>query len=454
MASSKVPLNSSSVAALDLSMQSSDQSQHQGKKYAKFCSIAALGAAVGMIGALASHQHATQPQMDHGIINLKLGCVKDHLGSVHEARWTPSGILDSNSDMIGDCQVTRADNAIGSVEKFLPTRGLPTRVAPAKAPLTKVSGGSLGDLRDRIGTVKNTKKITSAMQLVAAAKVRRAQEAVIGQRPFSQALERILGGLLDTAKKEAPDMPLLAERTVKKVGLVVVAGDRGLCGGYNNNAIKKAEQRIEELKKAGVEVELILVGDKLKAYFQRRETPIKSMMPIGQAPTAEQSTGLAQELLNSYLDGEIDRVELIYTTFVSMISSVPQIRTLVPLLPDGLEMEGDEIFMLTSKGEGEFGVERETLPVAEPMEVSADTIFEQEPAQLLDSILTLYLNGQILRSLQESVASELASRMTAMQSATDNAGELQENLERRYNRARQAKITQELMEIIAGADAR
>jgi F-type H+-transporting ATPase subunit gamma len=428
-------------------MESSAQSQHQGNKYAKFCSIAALGLAVGMIGVLASHQHATTTR---GTINLRLGCVKDHLGSLHEARWTPSGILDSSSDMIADCQVTRPGDAIGSVEKFLPAAGK----APAKAPLTKVSGGSLGDLRDRIGTVKNTKKITSAMQLVAAAKVRRAQEAVIGQRPFSQALERILGGLLDTAKKEAPDMPLLAERTVKKVGLVVVAGDRGLCGGYNNNAIKKAEQRIEELKKAGVEVELILVGDKLKAYFQRRETPIKSMMPIGQAPTAEQSTGLAQELLNSYLDGEIDRVELIYTTFVSMISSVPQIRTLVPLLPDGLEMEGDEIFMLTSKGEGEFGVERETLPVAEPMEVSADTIFEQEPAQLLDSILTLYLNGQILRTLQESVASELASRMTAMQSATDNAGELQENLERRYNRARQAKITQELMEIIAGADAR
>jgi F-type H+-transporting ATPase subunit gamma len=428
-------------------MQSSDQYQHQGNKYAKFCSIAALGVAVGMIGVLASHQHATTTR---GTINLRLGCVKDHLGSLHEARWTPSGILDSSSDMIADCQVTRPGDAIGSVEKFLPAAGK----APAKAPLTKVSGGSLGDLRDRIGTVKNTKKITSAMQLVAAAKVRRAQEAVIGQRPFSQALERILGGLLDTAKKEAPDMPLLAERTVKKVGLVVVAGDRGLCGGYNNNAIKKAEQRIEELKKAGVEVELILVGDKLKAYFQRRETPIRSMMSIGQAPTAEQSTGLAQELLNSYLDGEIDRVELIYTTFVSMISSVPQIRTLVPLLPDGLEMEGDEIFMLTSKGEGEFGVERETLPVAEPMEVSADTIFEQEPAQLLDSILTLYLNGQILRSLQESVASELASRMTAMQSATDNAGELQENLERRYNRARQAKITQELMEIIAGADAR
>merc|ERR1712193_7774 len=142
------------------------------------------------------------------------------------------------------------------------------------------------------------------------------------------------------------------------------------------------------------------------------------------------------------MGGDIDRVELIYTTFISMINSMPQIRTLVPLLPDGLEMEGDEIFMLTSKGDGEFDVEREKLPVAEPMEVSADTIFEQEPSQLLDSILTLYLNGQILRTLQESVASELASRMQAMQSATDNAKDLQSKLELELNRARQAKITQ------------
>lgn len=150
--------------------------------------------------------------------------------------------------------------------------------------------------------------------------------------------------------------------------------------------------------------------------------------------------------------GELDRIELIYTTFISMISSVPSVRTIVPLLPGGIEMEGDEIFKMTTK-EGHLAIEKETVAAAEPKEFAPDMIFEQEPSQLLNAILPLYLNGQLLRSLQESVASELASRMSAMQAATDNAKELQGTLEREMNRARQAKITQELMEIIAGADA-
>merc|ERR1719359_1654489 len=135
-----------------------------------------------------------------------------------------------------------------------------------------------------------------------------------------------------------------------------------------------------------------------------------------------------------------------------MISSEPTIRTLIPLLPSGLEMEGDEIFKLTSK-DGDLSVEKEKRDVAEPAQFAADMIFEQEPSQLLNAILPLYLNGQLLRTMQDSVASELAARMSAMQAATDNAKELQNNLEREMNRARQAKITQELMEIIAGADA-
>lgn len=165
-----------------------------------------------------------------------------------------------------------------------------------------------------------------------------------------------------------------------------------------------------------------------------------------------QATEVAQEILASYYAGEIDRIELLYTSFISMIASIPTVRTLVPLLPSGMEMEGDEIFKLTSK-EGDIAVEKETIPVAEPQEFAPDMIFEQEPSQLLNAILPLYLNGQLLRTLQESVASELASRMSAMQAATDNAKDLQNRLELEMNRARQAKITQELMEIIAGADA-
>merc|ERR1719487_2076809 len=313
-------------------------------------------------------------------------------------------------------------------------------------------GASIRELRDRVSSVKNTKKITSAMKLVAAAKVRRAQEAVLRSRPFSETLERILGGLLQRLKTEALDIPLLETRIAQKVGLVVITGDRGLCGSYNAAAIKKTEARIEELKAQGVDVELILIGNKGCTYFKKRPTPVRKMIACGQAPTAEQANEIANELLSSYYAGEIDRVELLYTTFISMIASMPTVRTLVPLLPSGMEMEGDEIFKLTSK-DGDLSVEKEAVPVAEPKEFAPDMIFEQEPSQLLNAILPLYLNGQLLRTLQESVASELAARMSAMQAATDNAKELQGSLEQEMNRARQAKVTQELMEIVAGADA-
>merc|ERR1711990_934381 len=176
------------------------------------------------------------------------------------------------------------------------------------------------------------------------------------------------------------------------------------------------------------------------------------MIACGQAPTAAQAQEISDELLSSFYAGELDRIELLYTSFISMVSSKPVVRTLVPLLPSGLEMEGDEIFKLTSK-DGDIAIEKEKVPVAAPAEFVPDMIFEQEPSQLLNAILPLYLNGQLLRTMQESVASELANRMSAMQSATDNAKDLQGRLESEMNRARQAKITQELMEIIAGADA-
>lgn len=400
---------------------------------------------------------------------MSVGCMKDHLGA-HVTTWTPSGILGPNSDMIADCQLAVPGHDPRRVQKFMGALGklpgvraeAPGVASPfqpetiARAPrsnaLTSVEMVSVKELRDRVGSVKNTKKITSAMKLVAAAKVRRAQDAVLKARPFSTALERVLGGLLEQARAEAPDIPLLADREVKKVGLVVMAGDRGLCGGFNAQVIKKAEARIRELKSRGVEVELVLVGNKAGTYFNKREHPVRLTVPIGQAPTAKQSTEVADALLPSYYAGDIDRVEIIYTNFQSMIATEPRIRTLIPLLPDGLEMEEDEIFRLTTK-DGDLAVEKESVPVAEPAALKAEMIFEQDPGQLLDTILTLYLNGQLLRTMQESVASELAMRMQAMQSATDNANELQKGLELQMNRARQAKITQELTEIVAGATA-
>merc|ERR1712125_199762 len=172
----------------------------------------------------------------------------------------------------------------------------------------------------------------------------------------------------------------------------------------------------------------------------------------GQNPNAKEALAISEELLNSFLSGETDAVELLYTKFVSLISSTPSVRTLVPFSASEITNKGDEVFQLTSAG-GDFGVERKELDVAEPQEFPNDMIFEQDPLQIVNSILPLYLNGQILRCLQESVASELAARMQSMQSASDNAGALANELSLQYNRARQAAVTQEILEIVAGAAA-
>jgi F-type H+-transporting ATPase subunit gamma len=195
-----------------------------------------------------------------------------------------------------------------------------------------------------------------------------------------------------------------------------------------------------------------LVGRKATQYFQRREQPIEATYTnLEQIPTAAEAAKIADELLALFLSGTVDRVELIYTKFVSLISSRPAIQTLLPLDPQGLEVADDEIFRLTTRG-GQFEVQREK--VANPTEgMPQDMIFEQDPVQILDALLPLYLNNQLLRSLQESAASELAARMTAMNNASDNASDLIKGLSLTYNKARQAAITQEILEVVGGAEA-
>jgi F-type H+-transporting ATPase subunit gamma len=280
-----------------------------------------------------------------------------------------------------------------------PTTGRMPAASRAVAARPVVMGDNIRELRTRIGSIKNTKKITQAMKLVAAAKVRRAQDAVLRSRPFSENLEAVLGGLIARLKNEPLDFPLLQERETNTVLLVVVSGERGLCGGYNAQIIKKATQRLAELKAQGVKVRLLTVGRKANVWFKRREIDIVKFYPCPQAPTSEFASEIADEVLNYFLSGEVDRVELLYTSFVSMIASLPSVRTLVPLSPQGLETDGDEIFKLTTK-DGKFGVEREAVPRAEPMVFKPDMLFEQEPAQLLNAILPLYINGQLLRTVQ------------------------------------------------------
>jgi F-type H+-transporting ATPase subunit gamma len=320
-----------------------------------------------------------------------------------------------------------------------------TPATPARAAPT-MGAGQLREVRDRIGSVKNTEKITDAMRLVSAAKVRRAQDAVLRTRPFSETLQKVLGGLIGRLESDFSDLPLLQVREAKNVVIVVITGDRGLCGSYNTYSIKKTEARIRALQATGATVSLVTIGKKGNTYFKRRATPIKRNFLCGQAPTAAEATEICDELLAEYLSGEVDRIELIYTKFVSLIASSASVRTLLPLSPTGLEAEGDEVFQLTSK-DGNFTLSKEAVPVAQAEEFPSDMIFEQEPLQILNAILPLYLNGQLLRTLQESVASELAARMQSMQSATDNARSLRNDLSLFYNRGRQAAITQEIAEV-------
>lgn len=311
---------------------------------------------------------------------------------------------------------------------------------------------NLKAIRDRIDSVKNTKKITEAMRLVTAAKVRRAQEQVTATRPFADTLAQVLYGLQNRLRMEETDLPLLKQREVKTVALLVVTGDRGLCGGYNTNIIKRAEQRAAELKTQGINYTYITVGRKASQYFQRRNEPIaQKYFGLEQIPSAKESAAIADELLSLFFSDTVDRVELIYTRFLSLISSKPVIQTLLPLTPQGLEVHDDEIFRLTVRG-GNFQVERETVANSVG-NFPRDMIFEQDPVQILDSLLPLYINNQLLRSLQESAASELAARMTAMNNASQNASDLMKTLTLSYNKARQSSITQQILEVVSGANA-
>jgi len=309
---------------------------------------------------------------------------------------------------------------------------------------------NLKEIRDRISSVKNTRKITEAMRLVAAAKVRRAQEQVLRSRPFADRLARVLQNLQTRMGFAGADAPLLAARDVRRITLLSVTGDRGLCGGYNSNIIKRTEQRFAELKGQGYEVDMVLMGRKAITYFQNRSYPIRATFTgLEQVPTAAEADNIASEVLAEFLSGSTDRVEIIFTKFINLVSSQPVVQTLLPLDPQGISVSDDEIFRLITR-DGQLGVEvskRENASAQLP----SDFVFEQSPEQLLNALLPLYLSNQLLRSLQEAAASELASRMTAMNNASDNAKALAKSLTLDYNKARQAAITQEILEVVGGS---
>jgi len=313
-------------------------------------------------------------------------------------------------------------------------------------------------LKERIVSVQKTGKLTDAMRLVAAAKVRRAQDGVQKSRPFSDELTSMIKGLVKKLKGSGleAELPMLrVPEKVKNVAIVLFTGDRGLCGGYNTFNIKKARARIEALNKEGIKPKLVWVGKKGRNSPKLGDADYEDTEKYFKMPdtiTAASANAIGEELRSLFLGGEVDKVEVIYAKFLNLLSAQPTLKTLLPLSATGIEDPDDETFKMTSE-DGKLKVEKEKVKSPKAKDIEPDVIFDQPPETILNSMLPLYLNSQILSILFDASASELAARMTAMKAATDNAEELVKTLTSVFNKKRQAAITQEISEISAGAQA-
>jgi len=283
---------------------------------------------------------------------------------------------------------------------------------------------SLKSIKKRIVSVKNTRQITKAMKMVSAAKLRRAQEAVVAARPYAGKLAEVLQSL--AGNLEGDLHPLLEKREAKKLLLVVVTSDRGLCGGFNTNLCKAAERFIKEKKAEFEQISLMTVGRKGYEALKNRHTVGKNFPNVLAKPSYQTAAMLAHEVIDGYLAEEYDQVVLLFNAFRTVMSQDITFQQLLPVVPE------------------EKGIADET-----PVEY----IYEPSVAELLAEILPKNIEVQIFKAMLESVAAEHGARMTAMDSASKNANEMIGKLTLQYNRARQAAITTELMEIISGAES-
>lgn len=310
---------------------------------------------------------------------------------------------------------------------------------------------TLIDLRRRIRSVKNTQKITRAMKLVSAAKLRRAQERVFNARPYANQMLRVLRSLARRAEVRAH--PLLEKRPEEKILVLLLSGDKGLCGPFNTNVIRLAE-RFLAAHRDGREPELITVGKKGRDFYRRRKLALRAEYVNVFLRTVEfpQAREIAAEVIDLYTKKEVDAVYLLYNEFKSMLAQRLITEKLLPI-------EG----VLPTKREGPAAVpgqeayERPEKETAGPGEASpqgeVDYLYEQPPAVLFDRLLPRHVEAQVYRALLESGAAEQAARMTAMDAATNNASEMIEQLTLTLNKARQAQITRELIEIVSAAEA-
>jgi F-type H+-transporting ATPase subunit gamma len=286
---------------------------------------------------------------------------------------------------------------------------------------------SLRDIRNRIGSVRSTRQITKAMKMVSAAKLRRAQDAILKTRPYAQLLERMLGRVAArAAADEAVAHPLLAPRVQKIAEVVVITSDRGLAGGFNSNISRRTQRFIVENADRFERVDLSTIGRKGRDYFRARKIAVrKDFAGVHAALAYEKAEAIAKEFTERYLAGEVDAVFLCYNEFKSAITQKPVVVQLLPIEPP-------------AETESTSGID-----------------FKYEPSRdaLLQDLLPRHVAMQVWRALLESAASEHGARMSAMESATKNAEEMIAALTLQYNRARQAYVTKELMEIVSGAEA-
>ena len=280
------------------------------------------------------------------------------------------------------------------------------------------------EIKSKIGSVKNTQKITSAMEMVAASKMRRAQDSMAASRPYAENMRNVIGHIaLGNLEFRHPYM---VEREAKRVGYIVVSTDRGLCGGLNINLFKQVLADAGKHQAAGADVEFAVVGSKATSFFNNMGAKVVSQTSgLGDNPSLTDLIGSVKVMLNAYDNGEIDRLFIVYNKFVNTMTQKPTIDQLLPL------PKSDD----------------------DAIKHRWDYIYEPDAQAILEHLLVRYTESQVYQGVVENLACEQAARMVAMKSATDNAGDLIDDLQLVYNKARQASITQELGEICAGAAA-
>ena len=286
-----------------------------------------------------------------------------------------------------------------------------------------MAGGK--EIRNKIKSIQNTQKITKAMEMVAASKMRRAQERMQLARPYAEKMRNVIAHLAQANLEYKHSFTL--ERDVKRVGFIIVSSDRGLCGGLNINLFRETVNALSDWQDRGAEIDVTTIGSKSLGFFRRIGSNVVSEATrLGDAPQLTELIGAMKVMLDAYIDGRIDRLYLVHNQFISTMSQQPKVEQLLPTHAD----EPDE------------GLTRHW-----------DYLYEPDARDVVDALMTRYVESLIYQGVVENIACEMAARMVAMKSASDNAGDLIDELQLVYNKARQASITQEISEIVSGAAA-